>query len=200
MPAYMVFEVTFADRAWRKDYVPPTLELIAKHGGRPLAGATPEKLEGDRAAPTMVVILEFPTVEAAKAWHRDPDYQPLAALRLRHAPSEGLLVPGVGEIRTEGAAPGAAYAVFEVTIQDASWREKYAGPTARLVARHGGRYLARGPSQKVEGSREAPTAVVILEFPSAAAARAWHADPDYQPLIRLRSTGSTAEALLVPGL
>ena len=42
--------------------------------------------------------------------------------------------------------------------------------------------------------------VDILEFPSVEAAKAWHGDPDYQPLIELRWTGSTAEALLVSGM
>ena len=47
MAAYCIFEVTFSERGWRREYVPPTLELIAKHGGKPLAGAEPEKLEGE---------------------------------------------------------------------------------------------------------------------------------------------------------
>ena len=41
---------------------------------------------------------------------------------------------------------------------------------------------------------------MIIEFPNAEAAKAWHSDPEYQPLIELRNSGSTAEALMVPGL
>lgn len=95
MAAYCIFEVTFSERGWRREYVPPTLELIAKHGGRPLAGAEPEKLEGERAAPTMVILIEFPSVEAAKAWYDDPAYKPLAKLRLTHSSGEGLMVKGL---------------------------------------------------------------------------------------------------------
>ena len=95
MAAYCIFEVTFTDRAWRREYVPPALETIKQHGGRPLAGATPEKIEGDREAPTMVIMIEFPSAEAAKAWYADPAYQPLAKFRLSHAAGEGLLVVGV---------------------------------------------------------------------------------------------------------
>ena len=94
MAAYCVFEVSFADRAWRKEYVPAAIETIRKHGGRPLAGATPEQLEGERAPPTMVILIEFPTAEAARAWYNDPAYKPLAELRLAHSSGEGLLVPG----------------------------------------------------------------------------------------------------------
>jgi len=37
------------------------------------------------------------------------------------------------------------------------------------------------------------------EMPSDAA-KAWHSDVDYQPMIKLRNTGSSAEALLVKGI
>ena len=93
-----------------------------------------------------------------------------------------------------------AYAVFEVTITDSSFQEKYMDPTARLVAKHGGRYIALGPPEKIEGDRTPPSALVILEFPSAETAKAWHDDPEYQPLIELRQTGSMSEALLVNGI
>jgi uncharacterized protein (DUF1330 family) len=92
-----------------------------------------------------------------------------------------------------------AYAVFEVTITDSSFQERYMDPTARLVAKHGGRYIALGSPEKIEGDRKPPSALVILEFPSVEAAKAWHEDPDYQPLIKLRQTGSMSEALLVNG-
>lgn len=39
----------------------------------------------------------------------------------------------------------------------------------------------------------------ILEFPSMEKARAWHNDPEYAQLIRLRQAGSTLDLLLVEG-
>ena len=92
-----------------------------------------------------------------------------------------------------------AYAVFEVTITNSSFLEKYMDPTAKLVAKHGGQYLALGSPEKIEGERKPPSALVILEFPSIESAKAWHEDPEYQPLIKLRQTGSLSEALLVNG-
>ena len=95
----------------------------------------------------------------------------------------------------------ATYIVFEVTMTSSNWQKEYAKPTAELVQKHGGRYLAASPELKrVEGDRALPTVVVILEFPDTAAAEAWYGDADYQPLIALRQTGSTSEAVLVPGL
>jgi uncharacterized protein (DUF1330 family) len=92
-----------------------------------------------------------------------------------------------------------AFVVFEVTITDSSWQDKYLEPTAKIVANHGGRYLALGTPEKIEGDRMVPSALVILEFPSVNAAKNWHADPEYQPLIELRRNGSISEALLVAG-
>jgi len=92
-----------------------------------------------------------------------------------------------------------AFVVFDVTIRNHDWQEKYLAPTADLVARHGGRYIALGSPEKLEGSRQSPSALVIIEFPSTEAAKAWHADPEYQPLIALRQSGSISEALVVAG-
>jgi uncharacterized protein (DUF1330 family) len=89
--------------------------------------------------------------------------------------------------------------VFDVTVTDRSWQDRYLAPTAELVARHGGRYVALGPPERIEGGREAPSALVIIEFPSVEAAKAWHADPAYRPLMDLRRAGSVSEALLVEG-
>lgn len=67
MTAYMVFDVTVTDRSWQDRYLAPTAELVAKHGGRYVALGSPETIEGDREPPSALVIIEFPSVEAARA-------------------------------------------------------------------------------------------------------------------------------------
>lgn len=95
----------------------------------------------------------------------------------------------------------AAYIVFELQVSDMAWGAEYKGPTAQLVEKHGGKYLvASSELKKVEGARDLPNIMVILEFPSQQAADAFHSDPDYQPLIALRNTGSAAEATIAPGI
>jgi uncharacterized protein (DUF1330 family) len=94
-----------------------------------------------------------------------------------------------------------AYIVFEIDEWDSSFRDAYGPPTRALVVKHGGRVLASNrTSARLEGERAVPTVVVLIEFPDEAAARAWHADPDYQPLIAMRNTGSRAEAVVFGGL
>ena len=94
-----------------------------------------------------------------------------------------------------------AYAVGLLDIRDTSWLRDYRDKTEALVRNHGGRYLVRGGGVEVlEGGKPPPSAVVVLEFPSMAAARAWYGDPEYAPLIELRRTGAHLDFVLVEGL
>ncbi|MBL4756315.1 MAG: DUF1330 domain-containing protein [Rhizobiales bacterium] len=94
-----------------------------------------------------------------------------------------------------------AYIIFEQEEWDSSWREAYGPPTGALLKKHGGKVLAASrEAERIEGDGKAPTVTVLIEFPDEAAAKAWHSDPEYQPLIALRNTGSKAEALMFKGV
>ena len=94
-----------------------------------------------------------------------------------------------------------AYVIVETVNSDDSYVEAYRPKTMELIAKHGGKYLARAaPTARLEGKRELPDLVLIFEFPSEAHAQAWYDDPEYQPLIKLRQTGARSEMTLVDGL
>jgi uncharacterized protein (DUF1330 family) len=94
----------------------------------------------------------------------------------------------------------AAYVVVRIKVHDPSWRTTYGPRVTELVARHGGRYIARGATpERIEGDAPLPDAVTVIEFPSMDAAHAWHNDPDYAPWIKLRQSGSVADIVLIPG-
>ena len=92
MAAYVIARLEARDTGWREAYSPKTAELIRKYGGKVLApfASKVEPLEGTADLPTNIVILEFPTNEAAKAWYNDPEYAPL--IKLRQASAQGDLV------------------------------------------------------------------------------------------------------------
>ncbi len=93
------------------------------------------------------------------------------------------------------------YIIFEQEEWDSSWREAYGAPTGALLKKYGGKVLAASrEGERIEGEGKAPTVTVLIEFPDHEAAKAWHSDPEYQPLIELRNTGSKAEALLFNGV
>lgn len=96
MPAYVVALVDVADPEGYKEYVAGVMPTVKAHGGRFLARAPgPELLEGG-PAPGRAVILEFPTLEAARGWHASEEYAPLKALRQRFSRGTLLLLPGYG--------------------------------------------------------------------------------------------------------
>ena len=88
MTAYFVasvFAVTDPDKL--KEYganVPPVTQ---KYGGKVIAAAPPELIEGESKSIRLIVV-EFPDMDAAKGWYNSDEYKPLLALRL--APPEGV--------------------------------------------------------------------------------------------------------------
>jgi uncharacterized protein (DUF1330 family) len=90
MAAYVIAHIDVKDPVRYEDYktmVPPS---IAKFGGRFIArGGKAEVLEGTWQ-PKRLVIVEFPTIEAARQWYASEDYR--AARDLRQATSSGDLV------------------------------------------------------------------------------------------------------------
>jgi uncharacterized protein (DUF1330 family) len=96
----------------------------------------------------------------------------------------------------------AAYAVGLYNMQDRSWLPAYKDKVTALIAKHGGRYIARAsncPWMVLEGERYPITGITIIEFPSMEHAKAWHSDPEYAPFIKLRQAGSHLGLMLVEG-
>jgi len=54
-----------------------------------------EPLEGEKKLPSTIIILEFPSMEQAKAWYYDPEYAPLIKLRQTGSDVHILAVAGV---------------------------------------------------------------------------------------------------------
>jgi len=95
MKYYAVAEINITDPAWITRYVKETTRLVEEHGGRYLA-RTPhlEKLEGDRPAPQISLIIEWPSEEAAMAFYNSDEYKPLRDSRRSGSTGEFLLIAG----------------------------------------------------------------------------------------------------------
>jgi uncharacterized protein (DUF1330 family) len=67
------------------------------------------------------------------------------------------------------------------------------------IAKHKGKYLVRGgTTEALEGDWK-PQRFVVLEFPSAQAARSWWSSPEYTKAREIRQRCATARMLLVDG-
>jgi uncharacterized protein (DUF1330 family) len=90
MPAYVIANVTIHDPVRYEDYKRMVPATLVPFGGRFIArGGQIDPLEGDWR-PSRLVLLEFPSVERARAWWNSPEYAEARALR--QATSTGTLL------------------------------------------------------------------------------------------------------------
>jgi uncharacterized protein (DUF1330 family) len=94
MPAYILVDSKVTDPVRYEPYKKLAEIAIARHGGRYLArGGECVLLEGTRP-PNRVVVLEFPTLERAKAFYESAEY--LAARAARAGAAEMNIVAVAG--------------------------------------------------------------------------------------------------------
>ena len=93
----------------------------------------------------------------------------------------------------------AAYVIANITVTDPVKFQHYGAQVGPVLAQYGGRYLVRGGA--VEAAEGAPSfdRLVVLEFPSMQAARAWYHSPEYAPLLALRTSASVSNLAFVEG-
>ncbi|WP_420339368.1 DUF1330 domain-containing protein [Roseibium sp.] len=92
------------------------------------------------------------------------------------------------------------YSVLAVTPTTDAWVADYFGPANKLVAKHGGKYLARTAShEQIEGADEPAALRIVIEWPSREAAVAFMNDPDYVPHLEARTHGSKSFHFLIEG-
>jgi len=93
----------------------------------------------------------------------------------------------------------AAYVVSSVAeLKDSDLMSKYAETATPTVAAHGGKFLASGDIEKLDGEWNAFSGVVI-EFPNKEAAKTWYNSPEYQAALSMRLNATQSSLLLFPG-
>ena len=93
-----------------------------------------------------------------------------------------------------------AYSVLAVTPTSQDWIADYLPNANALVAKHGGRYLARTAThQQVEGPEQPAALRIVIEWPSVDAALAFENDPDYSLYLDARLKNSNSLHFVVAG-
>jgi uncharacterized protein (DUF1330 family) len=93
-----------------------------------------------------------------------------------------------------------AYLIATVRVDDTETYKKYTAQTPAIIAKHGGRFLVRGgPVETIEG-KPFGDRLVVLEFPSADAVKAFTASPEYEEVKKIRQAASEATFLLAEGV
>jgi uncharacterized protein (DUF1330 family) len=92
--AYVIAEVEVTNPEGYKAYAAEVPATIAHYGGRFLVrGGVAETLEGDWPQRRRVII-EFPSVEAARAWWDSPEYAGPKAMRRANSSGRLILLEG----------------------------------------------------------------------------------------------------------
>ena len=92
-----------------------------------------------------------------------------------------------------------AYVISDVTFRDPQALAHYRKRAADSIARHGGRYLTRGATETLQGAWQ-PSALIIVEFPDVARARAWYRSPEDAAALQFRDAALSRNLILVEGM
>jgi uncharacterized protein (DUF1330 family) len=91
---YVIATLEISNRTGYKTYVQKAPPTILRAGGRPIVvDDDPEKLEG-RWHGTRTAVLEFDSVDGARAWYRSPEYQAAIGGRHQAAETNAVIVSG----------------------------------------------------------------------------------------------------------
>lgn len=86
MSGYVLANVSWTDQDGRQTYVDLLGQSLDAHGGAVIAGTQDVRgLEGDWHPDGVLVLISFPTVEAALAWYHSEEYRPALDIRSRSA-------------------------------------------------------------------------------------------------------------------
>ena len=93
-----------------------------------------------------------------------------------------------------------AYVIADIDVTDPEAFARYRELSTAAAAAHGGRFIVRGGhAEALEGDRQ-PKRVVVLEFDSVDAARAWYDSPEYWEARAARADAATGSFVLVEGV
>ncbi len=95
MPAYVIIDIDITDPIGYEEYKNLASPTLAVYGGKYIArGGHTEVLEGTWQ-PNRVVILQFDSIEKAKAWLNSPEYKEPRKIRLRTAKTNMIVTQGL---------------------------------------------------------------------------------------------------------
>ena len=92
----------------------------------------------------------------------------------------------------------AYYSVLDVTPTTEDWIPAYLPPSNKIVAKYGGKYVARTTShEQIEGKTAAVGLRIIILWPSKQAALDFMNDQEYVPHLKERTAGSKSNHYLI---
>lgn len=95
VPGYVIAEVEVTDPGTFQKYAAKAPGTIEQYGGHyVIRGGKFDSIEGD--APKRFVVIQFDSVEKAKAWEDSPEYDAIKPIRHSSAKSRVFIIEGYG--------------------------------------------------------------------------------------------------------
>jgi uncharacterized protein (DUF1330 family) len=92
-----------------------------------------------------------------------------------------------------------AFVVAAETVKDDAGFARYRKEVPATLEKFGGQFVTRGGGLTILEGEWPHSRLVIIEFPSRAAAEGWYNSDDYQRIIGLRHDSSTGNLIIVDG-
>jgi uncharacterized protein (DUF1330 family) len=95
MSAYVIVNITVRDPVRYEEYKRLASPTSPAYGGRYVARGGQVEVREGAWSPSRLVILEFPTLDQARAWWSSPEYAPAKALRQSCADTQLVITEGL---------------------------------------------------------------------------------------------------------
>ncbi len=102
MPVYVIAQMEVHDVEMYREYGEKVLPMVAASGGNLLAATDADVHEGTLPY-RRTVIVEFPSMEAAKTWYESDEYQAILPLRTKSTTGTVFMVEGFSMPEAGGA-------------------------------------------------------------------------------------------------
>ncbi len=110
----------------------------------------------------------------------------------------GIALGAVGAVGAQGGTKK-AYLVVQSNVTNPEQYANYSKLSPDIIAKHGGRFLARGGRSATLEGPAAPARIVVVEFPSYEAAEAFYRSPAYTAARQVRAGAATMQFVVVEG-
>ena len=94
----------------------------------------------------------------------------------------------------------AGYLIADIKVNDPARYEEYRKLVPPTLAKYGGEFVVRGGAFEVLEGDWQPNRLVVIRFPSAEQARAWHDSPEYRPALEIRHATAVTRSIIVEGV
>jgi uncharacterized protein (DUF1330 family) len=92
----------------------------------------------------------------------------------------------------------AGYIIARIDVTNPEGMKAYQDAVPAIIEAHGGKYLVRGG--EIYGPDPDGRRLVVLEFPSKEAAKAFWNSPEYREAAKLREGHATMDSVVVDGV